>query len=41
LCEFKHADTHVSTQVLKVCDANKTNERQLEYDERNPFVVCM
>ena len=27
-------------KVLKVCDANKTNEIDLTYDERNPFVVC-
>ena len=27
-------------QVLKVCDANKSNEQQLDYDDRNPFVVC-
>ena len=27
-------------KVLKVCDANRTNEIELTYDERNPFVVC-
>jgi hypothetical protein len=27
-------------KVLKVCDTNTTNEVDLTYDERNPFVVC-
>ena len=27
-------------KVLKVCDANRTNEIDLQYDERNPFIVC-
>jgi coatomer protein complex subunit alpha (xenin) len=27
-------------KVLKVCDANRSNQVQLDYDERNPFVVC-
>jgi hypothetical protein len=27
-------------KVLKVCDANRTNEVDLQYDERNPFVIC-
>ena len=27
-------------KVLKVCDANRSNSVQLDYDERNPFVVC-
>lgn len=27
-------------KVLKVCDANRTNEVDLSYDERNPFIVC-
>ena len=27
-------------KVLKVCDTNRTNEVDLTYDERNPFVVC-
>jgi hypothetical protein len=27
-------------KVLRVCDTNRTNEVDLTYDERNPFVVC-
>ena len=27
-------------KVLKVCDANRSNEVELQYDERNPFVIC-
>ena len=27
-------------KVLKVCDANRSNELQVDYDERNPFVIC-
>eukprot|EP00960_Hanusia_phi_P033380 750435-Hanusia_phi.AAC.3 len=27
-------------KVLKVCEANRSNEVELQYDERNPFVVC-
>ncbi len=27
-------------KVLKVCDATPSNERDIAYDERNPFVVC-
>jgi coatomer protein complex subunit alpha (xenin) len=27
-------------KVLKVCDENPKNEKPIDYDERNPFVVC-
>lgn len=27
-------------KVLKVCDEKRSNEVELQYDERNPFVIC-
>mmetsp|Transcript_9474 Transcript_9474/g.21710 ORF Transcript_9474/g.21710 Transcript_9474/m.21710 type:complete len:1277 (+) Transcript_9474:222-4052(+) len=30
----------MALKVLKICDQNKSNAQELQYDERNPFVVC-
>ena len=40
--EFRFPGSLTSTflQVLRKCDEERSNAVELEYDERNPFVVC-
>lgn len=35
-----HTGMVQALKVLKVCDENPKNEKPIDYDERNPFVVC-